>query len=401
MHASGWAGPALCLLTLVGSGFAQPATVPGKASSDTQSSQSTSPTPTEVGGKTMTQWMTELKNSDPSTRAQAILNLVAFGEAARDAVPLILDRCHDPEASPRVKAVLALKFIAVRDRDKPKVVEALADRLRNDPQTIIRYEAALGLCRFADEARPALPALIQGMTDTGNWELRQACIIAVRRAGIDRTGPDPQPDPRATKALLQSLRDSVSKVRMEATLTLGAMGRPADPQLLSAVTEALQRQLSYKDKTLALWSHVSLLALDDKVTEQSLRAIVKLLDSPERDIRIQVLMALAAIGRKAKTCIPAVLEALEDREPQVVAAACAALPRMAEPTAKVIEGLVKVSKRKEQPLVWAACYALAEIAHGDPVALAALTAVTERKELDDGLLRGVRQLLDEAKKPKK
>jgi HEAT repeat protein len=351
-----------------------------------------------VGGRTLPQWMADLSHPDPYKRAHAILSLVDFGEAAADAVPVLLQRCQDRDASPRVKAVIALRLITVRERDIPKIVDALARRLSEDRQDIVRYEAAKGLVRFADEGRPAIAALIRGTEDPGCWEIRHVCILALRQAAFD---PKTGPDPRATQALIKALRDPVSMVRMEATLSLGAMGAPHDPHALAAVVGALQSQLGYKDKILSLWTHVSLMALDDKVTEKSLEAILKLLQSPERDVRVQALVALGAMGAKARTCVPAVVEALHDKESDVVMAACAALPHMGDRSARVLDPLIKVSQRKEQPLVYAACSALGEIGNAHPDILAALTAVTERKELSDSLLQAVRRILEEVKKPRK
>jgi hypothetical protein len=178
------------------------------------------------------------------------------------------------------------------------------------------------------------------------------------------------------------------------------MGRSADPQMQASVVAALQQQLNQRDKILALWSHVSLMALDDKVSEQSLAAILKLIKSPERDVRLQVLLALGAMGPKAKAGLPEVLGCLDDQEPAVVAAACAVLPRLGDTGNRIIQALVGVTQRHEQALVWAACSALAEIGP-HPDVQAALLAVTQRKELDDQLIKGVGQLIEHLKKPRR
>jgi HEAT repeat protein len=386
----------VCVLALAGALSAQNTitTQPTK----TGDSPSTTSTITEVGGRTLSQWMADLKHPDASTRSQAITNIIGFGEAGADAVPLLIDRCKDRDASPRVKAVLALKLMTIRERDVPKVVDALAQRLAEDPQTIVRYEAAMALVRFADDAKPALKSLLKGLEDTGTWEIRHACIIAIRKAGFD---PKSGPDPQATRALLVALHDPVERVRLEATVGLGAMGKPADPQMLAAVTRALQQQSNYKDKALSLWSHVSLMALDDKVTDKSLEAISKLLKSPEREIRLQVLLALAAMGNKARNCVPDALEALEDKETSVVAAACTALGYLGDQGPRVMNALVKMTERKEQPIVYAACEALGHMGRAQPEVVAALTAVTQRKELDDQILREATHILEKLKKSPK
>jgi hypothetical protein len=364
----------------------------------TQPSSKGSDTQVEVGGKTLQQWMSQLKSNDPSVRAEAIINIVQFGDPARIAVPAIVERTRDPEVSPRCKAVLALKYLAVEEKDVPKVVDALARRILDDGQAIVRYEAAVALGRYTDSAKPAIPALLHGMEDRVCWEIRQMCISNLRRAAAD---PKVGPDPRVTRALITAMHDNVEKVRMEATITLGAMGRPNDPNVLASVIAALQEHIKSKDKIMGLWSHVSLMALDDKVTDKSLQAILKLLDSTDREIRVQVLYALRAIGPKAKSAVPNALEALEDKEKQVVCAACLALAGMGEHSTRVNDALIKTTQRKERQVVYTACAALGELGDPTPEVLAALKVVTERQELESELIDQVRRILKEIHKAKK
>src|SRR5262249_18389878 len=127
------------------------------------------------------------------------------------------------------------------------VVEVLARRIspRQEAQAIVRYEAVRTLARFADQARSAVPALVEGAEDKYCCEVRQACLAVLRQAGFD---PKAGPDPRATRALLQALHDPTAQVRHEATIGLGAMGRPADPALRATVLKALQAELAGRDK---------------------------------------------------------------------------------------------------------------------------------------------------------
>jgi HEAT repeat protein len=395
MHAARRPVAAVCVLAFAGTLAAQALKTP--PTKPTQSSTSA-----EVGGKTFAQWLADLKHPDASKRADAIINLLAFGETAGEAVPQVIDRLQDGDMGVRAKAVLFLKNAHVPDRHKGKVVEGLARCLGGnastprDPQGIVRYEAALALLRFPEDGKLAVNALLQGMTDPYCWEIRQACIVALRRAAVDsKTGPDP----RATRALVTALRDPVERVRLEATISLGAMTRPQDPHVLDEVIGALQRQLKVHDKPLALWSHVSLMALDDKVTDKSLTEIGKLLHSPEREVRLQCLMALAAMGGKARACIPDMLDMLEDKEKEVVYAAIASLPRMDDHSARVLGALIKITKGSEQSQIFAACVALGEIGVAQPEVVDAMTAVTQRKELESQLRQAVEKIIENLKKP--
>jgi HEAT repeat protein len=340
--------------------------------------------------------MAELRHPDPSVRAIAIINVVGFGETAGVAVPLIVERLKDRDASPRAKAAIALKYIYVREKDVNLVVEGLATCLEKDPQGAIRYEAAATLDRFAEQAKGVLPALLHGAEDTVTWETRQASIRVLRRAGVTKTTG---PDPHVTRALVKALQDTVEKVRLEATISLGAMGPPADPKVFAFVMSALDQQLTSRDKNIALWSHVSLLALSNTVPEKSLQAILKTLQSPERDMRLQVLTALTAIGPKAKGAVPAVIEALNDKEPEVVVGACLALVSLGDKSEKVRAALAKVTEHKERPLIWYACQALSEMGN-EPDVMATLTRVANRRELDDAFLHEIAKLIEQVKKGK-
>jgi HEAT repeat protein len=392
MSSSGWPLAALGLLVQAGSLLAQGAPDRPPPPSLSTSSGYVS----EVGGKTLEKWMRELKSPDPSVRTQAIMHVVLFGESAARAVPLIIDRCRDHDPSPRVKAVIALKLMHVNERDVPRVVEALTQRLMEDGQQIVRYEAAAALLRFGEASRPAVGALARNATDlTSTWELRHMSIVALRQAAYDaRTGPDP----RATRALMGALSDPVAKVRLEAVVSLAALGRPSEPRLLGAVIHQLQGLQASKDKSVALWSYVALMGMDEKVTEKSLQAILRMLRSPESDIRQQVLTAIAAIGTRARSCVPDVLDAIQDRDAAVVAAACSALGRMGDRDPKVIEALITASQRKESTVVWAACQALGELGLASPEVMAALEKVSQRKELDDMLLHSVRDIEQKLRK---
>jgi HEAT repeat protein len=377
---------------------------PESTTSPSTSPSGTPPVITEVGGRSFDEWKADLKHRDPSFRSKAMLNIILFGERAADAIPLIIDRLHDNDASCRAKGVLALKLMSMTEKHVGKVVIALAERLTDDPQGIVRYEAAQALLRFAgtDDIHLALNALLsyqRGITDTATWEIRQISIQVLRRAGFVKGGG---PDPRATRALILALKDTVEQVRLEATISLGAMGPPADPMLLSAVVHALDGQLAFADKAIALWSHVSLLSISDTVPEKSLKAILKVLEDPKLDVRLEVLHALQAIGPKAKDAVPTVMRCLEDKEPAVIAAACITLARLGDTREKIRAAVIKITERsdeKDRALVWYACQALAEMGKSEDI-LEALKAVSQRKDLDKSMRDAVAKVLEQVKKGK-
>ena len=180
---------------LTGLGRADPEPVP--------STLSAPPVVTEVGGKTLSQWIADLKHADPSVREEAIRAIVLFGPAASEAVPHLVDRLQDNDASPRCKAVIALGMIKIDEKYRSHVVDAVGTRLMDDSQAMVRYDAAVTLAELGADSKGALAAILHGVEDPSSWEIRRVAIEALVVAGQTPMGPDV----RATHALLVALSD--------------------------------------------------------------------------------------------------------------------------------------------------------------------------------------------------
>ena len=137
----------------------------------------------EVGGRPLSEWITDLKNIDPSVRERALRAIPLFGPPASQAVPTIMERCLDRDASPRVRAIGALGMLEISDKDVPKVVETLAKRISDDPQSAIKFQAMMTLSRFGiEEGKPAIPALVKMAEDPTTWRSEE------RRVGKECNG---------------------------------------------------------------------------------------------------------------------------------------------------------------------------------------------------------------------
>jgi HEAT repeat protein len=363
------------------------------------------PVPTEVGGKTLGQWKQDLTSGDSYVRAKAISAVVHFGPGAADVVPLLIHRCQDRDVSPRTKAVIALRLIRAAERDRPKVVEALAQRLwtglaGSEAQTIVRYEAARSLFFYATLdptlIRPVLSAVVKGADDPTCCEARHVCIQVLRVGGRGKDGPDP----RATNALLKAMHDPTGDVRLEAILGLGAMGRPSDPALLAKVISALQSVLYSRDRVQVMWGHVGLLAMDDKLAANSLKALARYLESSDMKARAEGAHVLGAIGPQAKPCVPALLKHLSDKEP-VAINVCSALAAIKDTSPAVLDGLVKQLDRKEPAVVAAACLAMADLGVSTRHMLDALHAAADKPGIDKGLKMIIQGTIDHFSKTAK
>src|SRR5262249_44538487 len=177
------AGIALLFLATAGLVLAQPARDKGKKKGkdkrkipadrdDTPSQRDTSDSKKSkleyVGGKTLLEWKALLKSKDPSVRTQAIVAITAFGNDNSNCGPLLIDRAADKDVSPRVKAVIALRFVAISDKDFPKVVTSLCYRMspQSESQTVVRLEAIITLQRYVTDplAATAIPYLAAAVT---------------------------------------------------------------------------------------------------------------------------------------------------------------------------------------------------------------------------------------------
>jgi HEAT repeat protein len=392
---------------------------------------------TEVGGKTFRQWADDLKNPDASVREEAIRALVMFRRDAQRAVPLIVDRLEDRDASPRVKAAIALGMIEIPKDEVPRVTRALGQRLLQDSQSIVRYYAATALVNFAEDARYGQAGLVKGVSDPATWEIRHACVSALRTAGRDAGGG---PSPDVEYALINALHDPTYRVRLEAILAIGSLGRPADRTLFARVIQALTDRIADRDPAVKIWAYVALMVIDE-VTEKSLHPVVKYLKHNDPKVRVEAARGLGAMGNKIKgkwvaEVEPALLATLDDNEPTVVGNAARALLEIEELSAagrSTLLGLLRspdvdvraavaqafgsagtrgrsavpalaalVQDRRQPPYVVSmACWALGEIGEPSPDALAALNGVIQREDTDKSLKNWAQDALAQINKLKR
>jgi HEAT repeat protein len=392
----------------------------------------------EIGGKNFKQWMDDLKSPDASTREEAIRAVVLFGFDAPKAVPELVKRLQDFDSSPRVRAAIALSMIDVRKEDVPSVVQALGQRLQEDPQAIVRYYAATTLHYFGESARGALPGLVKGVNDRSTWEIRHACIIVLRAATRDTTGSQLTGTQLASveHALIEALRDTTYQVRLEAIMTMISIGRPNDPILYSAVKKALEDRLVDRDQTVKVWAYAALMAMEDSVDKKHLQATIKFLTHKEAKVRTNAARALGSLGTRAKGAESALVDTLGDKEATVVGAAAWALTQMEglsggsraallgalkSPDAAVrgavvqslghsgikaraaVPALVELLQDKDQPpfVLASACWALGEIGDNDAKVETALRTISERKDADESLKREAQTALEQVRKLKR
>jgi HEAT repeat protein len=304
---------------------------------DLNSKKETSPGYTrEVGGRVLSEWMNDLKNIDPSVRERALRAIPLFGPPASEAVPIILERCLDRDASPRVRAVGALGMLEIAEKDVPKVIEALAKRISDDPQSAIKFQAMMTLSRFGiDEGKIAIPALAKMAEDPTTWEARKLAVSLLGKFGYDAMRG---PDIRCLRAMVVALKDQSMAVRQEAVYGLAVLGRPLDMATAQVVEKALSTMTDNKDKGISIWAHVGMMNLT-KADGAHLKPIMKQLNDKDAQVRILALRAIGTLGKLALFGLPELIDMLNDKEPEVQYNAIWAIASMGTSAEKAVTPL--------------------------------------------------------------
>jgi HEAT repeat protein len=267
-----------------------------------------------VGGKTLDQWIEDLKDKDPSVRETAMATLRMYGPVARPAVPALIKACQDGDASLRVNAVIALGMIGMDNQDISGGVAALG-KLLNDQQAIVRFQAATALGRLGVDGRPAVPTLVNyTLKDRQAWEIRRAAANALGSVAEDQQNG---PDMRAVKGLADALSDVCFMVRLEAVFALIVLGPPLAPADRLAVQRTLATMLkNERNRVVQIWTRVALMRME-KPSDEHLTAIGKYLKSPDAQARSHAARALGVVGKESKKQVGDVVDALQREEDPV------------------------------------------------------------------------------------
>ncbi len=354
----------------------------------------------EWGGKSIHEWIKDLRHDDPTNRVEAMLALINFKQAG-DAVPAVLRQlANDGDASVRVKAAIFLRMIRpiTHETDRTRIVSGLGHALHHDPQSVVRYEAAYALqfycpLNFNDEKeRDVLQDLVAGLSQTTTYELREACVVALIKAGVD---PQKGPDPRVTDALVRRanpLVEPAMRVRVQAIMCLGGQGRPHDPKKYDSVMGVLKMPANYnnrKQPVVRIWTRVAVIALqkEEKDNKKELATIAEYLSHREAAIRAEAIRALGALREKSQAYVDDILNLLQrEKNPAVKAAAAEALGNMKNTGPRVVSALIRLTEEDKPEsfiTVWTACRAIGLLGLNRGEARNAIDKVLEHKSLQE------------------
>ncbi len=365
------------------------------------------PRPITVGGKTLSLWKIDLTHPDASRRAEAVIAITGFGDANAECVPGLVNATHDKDVSPKVRAVIALRMVAVDDKDLGKVINALVERLdtAKESQAIVRLEAVVSLKRFVGESalNGAIAGLIKGTLDKGSWEIRYHCVATLWRIGKEqKTGTESVIYEALLSRLVGTSPDPTHLVKLEAIQGLAALGKPNNPMLLNKIVTTLNTVARSDNKPRAIWAYSALVSMQEgKLAEGSLITISKFLKNETLKTRIEAANAIGSLGPRAKSRVPMLIAMLNDPDADGVWAACNALGNIGETKESVVDALMKLLDHKDPSRAAAAVTALVSLRADPPRVTAALEKMRENKDLDIKLRGYVENAIIDIKKPKK
>jgi hypothetical protein len=389
----------------------------GKGSDKAPPTRGSQETSSETfGGRTFEQWRKEMTHEDSSRRGEAIMSILNFGpKTAGKAVPDFVQRLHDRDVGARTNACMALRVVHVDAEHVNRVVDALAGRIVPGPfpdyesQAVVRYHAALTLLRFAPSAGPVASKVLIGLHDTTAYLVRKTCAAILWRIAVNGTGKDGKggPDPKIVQGLLDWMQfEKTYHVRLEILQGLGAVSKPADMRLQARMVSDLTKYATSQNKALAIWAYAALVShTQGPAHERALKTIASYLHSKDTDTKIQAVMALGGLGKKARNQVPAVKELLQREKDNalIVQGACIALSLMADANDNaVVEALLDLLKQTNPPhKAAAAVKAIVDLKLKDERVIKALDKMLENKQLDDNLTAWVKAALRELRGEKK
>lgn len=347
----------LCLAAAVVLG--QFATTPTESQTKDKDDKKSPPKITEIGGKTLDQWIAAISSKDRSLSAVAIETVLVFGpEQAKKAVPALLGelRKHKPgvvtvDMSVRINASLALGaiFSSIEDANKGDVDEAvkLMTNFLKDEQRIVKHRVCQALASLGPRASYAIPELIKTTIDFPTWQTRHAAVHALGVVAWKKEGPS-----RAVlDALYSALTDSASQVRLAAIQALDQLETPDLPKEKFTMDKKVD-PLAWKDadKIVRINAHLLVYAVQPQFKGRRLTAIGKLIDDPETPVRVAAVRGIGSIGPEAKEFVPRLKKAVDDDDKVIVVPCIWSLGEIGPAAAPALSSLEAIYKDPKHPL---------------------------------------------------
>ena len=327
-------------------------------------------------------WLRLVFEGADAEREHAATVLGEIGKDTPEAVSHLMKALEDPDYIVRKNAARGLGIIGPPARES---VSGLCALLKDDASQQVRQEAAMALGMIHARPEESVPALLRAFKDSDEWA-RMRAISAVGRFG-----------PEAASALptLAPLLEQPAGQRTNAAVTaLGAMqliGEPAKPYLLKALNNKVSRSLAVEglgnmaardaipeimkllkdsDASVRVAAARSLWKLDPSQAATVVPVLIEGVKDQKRwAIRGRAIFVLGEIGPAAKESVPALREALKDKYEDIRALAAISLGNMGATAKPAVPELRAALKDEDGGVREKAAKALEKIDKATPALL--------------------------------
>jgi HEAT repeat protein len=291
---------------------------------------------TDIGGKSLDEWIKAIGSSDRSESSVAIKTILMFPpEQARKAIPVLIGELKKHkkravDASVRVNVPAALTHLLESMKEPPKkYVEETVELftwMLNDQQIVVRYRVIQALAHFGPAAKEAIPKLILLTKDFPTWETRHAATAALGLIAqpTEKGKAPPEAVIQALYARLHPKQETASQVRLAAIESLVRLGVAESKQTLAFETE-LEPVTRDPKPLVRIAAHRVLYKLTPKLKAMRRATIAKFLTSHESAVRIAAIVALGEIGADSKDRLADLERCVADKDQTVGAAALYAI----------------------------------------------------------------------------
>lgn len=268
--------------------------------------------------------------------AVAVVTDPRFQPVAETLNPVLLELLAGPDAEMRRRAIIAL---AQLNPHSPAMAERLAALLaEREPATV---RCLLQAFRIMGPAARAVAGQIESYLEAPEPELRLAAAQALRAVR--------PPAKEIVPVLIRLLRESDQTGGMKAWLPclglewqaiqlLGEMG----PEAASAVPELLALLEHAPTHRPGRTPHFAALVLS-RIGPAAVEGVVRLLEHPSADVRMNAAAALGNPGAAAAPAVPRLIALLESDNPEEQMAAAVALGRLEEFAVEALAALERLA----------------------------------------------------------
>lgn len=283
----------------------------------------------------------KVESGNENDRIAAIDALAEMGRDARAAVPALSKAVTlAGDAESRWRAARALAAIGpAAAAAVPSLIQALGDQ---DP--MVRAYAAHALGKIGPAAREAVPELVKKAVDESRLVRREAreALLAIKA-----------PSEVTLPLLLKVLEESEPEAVVSALETLAEQGKKIVPKLCEAL---------HNEKA-CYWACLLIERIGPEAKE-AVPHLIDCLDREEPEVRIEVLLALASIGKDSRVAQDKVIKILQnDPYEGVRYAAAFALGRLGD--AKAIPALEAAANSDDEFLRLTALWSLVQLKPDD------------------------------------